>query len=923
MYYPARDRRAVVARHANSAAGRRPARIDRHDEIEGGPMKTATWKLHAACLAMAFAAGASLSVFAQAPEPNGAAGAAPGAEAPPGAAPQPGRPRPYKDLLKDARTLAGFFALHQKDDKVWIEIRPEQFGQPFFFAYNIPRSIGERGLYGSQMGRSHIAFFRRIGDRVQLVARNDEFFAAQGTPQARFVAQSFSDSLIASAALASLPNPETKAVLVEANALLFADIPGYLTRLEIAFRIPFALDARNTAFTQVSNNERLTGLQVRAHFAVPKLPAPPLNPAPTPVPTPPPPRTTPDPRSLFVSFYYSFAQLPIQPLAPRLADQRLGHFTTSRVDYSDDTAIKPRVHYVDRWRLEKKDPSATLSEPKQPIVFWIDRNVPEKYRKSVAAGVLEWNRAFERIGFKDALVVKQQSEKDGFSTMDAGHASIRWFSGADVGFAIGPSRVDPRSGEILDADIGMSDVFARGARRLLVEDVGQAAALADPLRAHGEPPACSYAAEAAGEMHFAADLLEARGLEMDGPEAEAIAQAYVKDVIMHEVGHTLGLRHNFRASMAYTNNQISDPEFTRKNGVTASVMDYTPFNLALAGEKQGEYLQSTIGPYDYWAIEYAYAPLDPAREKADLAKIAARSTEPWLAYGTDEDAGYGTLLGIDPDVNRFDLGPDPIDFYKRRVKLSRELWNRIESLQLAPGESYERLTRSLVSGFAAIVRIAPLTAKYVGGVSHRRDMAGTGRPLYEPTPVARQREALALITRDFFKADSFRFKPEFLSRIGIDHFERPRNPIVSIAEAVLNVQKAILDHLMSDAVAARLLDSQDKVADGNSVLRLSALHETLQSAIWSEAKTGAETTALRRNLQREHLRRITTVLLKPPAGMPADAVSLSRDNARQLTKTLREALAKRALSKETRAHYAESLNALEESLKAPLQRSGV
>jgi len=891
-------------------------------------MKRAARAPGAVWAAALLAAGAALPAFAQAPEPGGPAAEAetPAAPAAAPATPTP-RPRPYRDVLKDAKALPGFFTLYQKDEKVWLEIRPEQLETPFFFSYNIPRSIGERGLYGSQMGRSRIAFLRRIGDRVQLVARNDEFFAAQGTPQARFVAESFSDSLLASAPLASLPDPATKVVVVEANALLFADIPGYLTRLEIAFRLPFALDARNSAVAQVHNGERLTGLNVRVHFAVPKLPAPPLNPPPGAVPPPAPPRTVPDPRSLFVSFYYSFAQLPAEPWPPRLADQRIGHFTTSRVDHTEDTAVKSRVHYVQRWRLEKKDPSAARSEPKQAVVYWLDRNIPEKYRKAVAAGVLEWNRAFERIGFKDALVVKQQTEQDDFDTMDARHASIRWFTAADGSFAIGPSQVDPRTGEILDADIGISDAFGRSARRLVVEDVGRAgeqnaAVLADPLDIRREAPTCSYAAEAAHELHFAMDLLEARGLDMDGTEAEAIAQAYVKFIVMHEVGHTLGLRHNFHASTAYPLEQLRDPAFTREHGIAASVMDYTPYNLAVAGEKQGEYVQDTIGAYDYWAIEYAYTPLEPQHEKAELARIAARSTEPGLAYGTDEDAGDGRAIGIDPDVNRFDLGPDPLEYYQRRMKLSRELWDRIEALQLAPGESYERLTRSLVSGFRSIGQIAPLAAKYVGGVSHRRDLAGTGRALYEPTPVARQREALTLITRDFFRADSFRFKPEFLSRIGIDQFERPANPIVSIADPVLNVQKAILDHLMSDTVAARLLDSQDKVADRSRVLRLSELHETLQAAIWSEAQTGAETTTLRRNLQREHLRRVANALTKPAASAPADAASLLRENARRLASALRAAQSRPGLSKETRAHYAASLNALEEALKAPMQRSG-
>ena len=891
-------------------------------------MKSVTSPVHWARAVAVLALGACGTIFAQASEPAAPAVAAetPSVAAPAAAPAQVPRPRAYRVVLRDATAIPGFFALHRKDDKVWLEIRPDQLEVPFFFAYNIPRGIGERGLYGSRMGRSRIAFFRQIGDRVQLIARNDEYFAAPGTPQARFVAESFSDSLLASAPVASLPNPATKAIVIELNTLLFTDVPGYLTRLENAFRLPFALDARNTSISNVNNGERMTGLQIRAHFAVPRLPAPPLNPAQMRPPLPP--QTTPDPRSLFVSFYYSFAQLPAEPLAPRLADQRIGHLTTSRVDYSDDIAVKPRVYYVRRWRLEKADPWAEMSPPKQPVVYWIDRNVPEKYRKAVTAGVLEWNKAFERIGFANAIVVKQQTEQDDFSTMDARHASIRWFTGVDASFAIAPSQVDPRSGEILDADIGMSDAFARSARRLALEDLGRSAftpgaALAgDPLHAGHDPLTCDYAAEAAHEMHFAMDLFEARGLALDSAEAEAIAQAYVKAVIMHEVGHTLGLRHNFRASTAYTLSQIRDPEFTRQHGITASVMDYIPYNIAVSGEEQGDYVQHTIGPYDYWAIEYAYTPLAPEDEQIELARIAARSIEPGLAYGTDEDAGLGArFMGVDPDINRFDLGPDPLEYYQRRMKLSRELWNRIEMLQLAPGESYERLTRSLLSGFQAIARVAPLAAKYVGGIAHRRDFAGTGRPLFEPTPVARQREALSVITRDFFRADSFRFRPEFLSRIGIDHFNRPANPLISIADSVLGIQKAILDYLMSGAVATRLLVSQEKVTDGNRVLRLSELHETLQAAIWSELKAGAETTLLRRNLQREHLRRVINALLRPAAATPADASNLLRENARTLALALRAARSKPGVSKETRAHHAASLNALEEALKAPLQRT--
>ena len=230
-------------------------------------------------------------------------------------------------------------------------------------------------------------------------------------------------------------------------------------------------------------------------------------------------------------------------MAPRLADPRLGFFTEDFTDFSSDLKPNQRVHYVDRWRLEKKDPAAELSEPVKPITYWLDKNIPERYRATITAGILEWNKAFEKIGFKNAIVVQQQPDDADFDTLDAGHASIRWFVGADVGFARGPSKADPRSGEILDADIAMSDVFARGARRTLAEDTDGARAqvLQRATQAaqslvlgggRGDEEHCNYAQEAAEQMGFALDLLEARGdIAPDSPEAEAFVQAVIKDVI--------------------------------------------------------------------------------------------------------------------------------------------------------------------------------------------------------------------------------------------------------------------------------------------------------------------------------------------------------------------------------------------------------
>ena len=840
------------------------------------------------------------------------------------APPAPGALKPMQEVLKDAKTIPGLLTLHQKDEKVWIAIRPEQFNQLMFFSYNVPRSVGERGLYGGQMGGAQAVVWRKVGNQVQLIAKNTEFFAQPGTPQAQFVAESFSDSLLASAPLVAAPDPSTQAVLIEAQALLMTDIPGYLTRLESAYRMPFALDTRNSSFAALRNSAQLTGLEVQAHFSVPKLSAPPLTPSLVPMPSPP--QATPDPRSLFVHFDYSFSLLP-EPMTPRVADERVGFFTVGRVDYTEDTQVKPRRQLIKRWRLEKQDPAAASSLVKTPVVYWLDKNIPEKYRQAVREGVLAWNLAFEKIGLQGALQVKQQTPADEPTAMGARHAVIHWFSGADVGFAIGPSQADPRTGEILRADIGMSDVFARSARRTFVEDWESAAQrphLHGGHESHGAHDAqfCNYAHDAAHELHFAMDWLQSLGLAMDGPQADKLAQQYVKDVIMHEVGHTLGLRHNFRASTVYSLAQLQDPRFTREHGLSSSVMDYLPFNLSPANDNQGDYVMGVLGVYDHWAIAYGYSLFESAQEAAGLAQITAQSTRPELAYATDEDAG-GLTEGIDPDVNRFDLGSDPLAYYKRRMTLSRQLWDRLQTLKLADGESYERLTRSFNSGFRALSQVAPLAAKYVGGVLTRRDRAGTGRPLFEAVPAARQREALQLITQDFFRAESFRFDPQLLNRLAVDPFERRSAPQVSVVSSVLALQRAILDPLFSPAVAARLLEAPLKTPKGVVPLSLAQLHDTLQNAIWSEALQGQDTGLLRRNVQREHLRRVTDALVKPPATLPPDARSLMRLNAQTLAAQLQKALSRGRLNKETQAHFAESLNTLQTALQAQVQRAGL
>ncbi len=894
------------------------------------------------------AAAATAPAAAPAAPAARSAAAASGAVAPgapaaaaPAVPPVPGQPPPFATVIKDAKETKGLFTAWQKDERLWLELKPEDFDKPFFLSPKLRTGIGEGRLFGGLMvwGGPRLVQFRRQYNLVQLVAINGSQIAKAGTPEARAVAAAISASLLGANVVASLPHPERKSVLVDAGSIFLSDILGLGGDLQRSYRQNYALDARNSAVTGVRGQPGLLVLETNNHFAtasiaLPQAGAPPGAPVPTV------PGGLPDPRSLFVGLHYSLAALPAQPMAPRAADPRIGHFAVATDNYTDDLARSPRQRSIIRWRLEKQDPAAELSEPVKPITYWLDRNIPLKYRAAITAGVLEWNKAFERIGFKNAIVVKQQPDDADWDTLDAGVASLRWMTNREPAFgAIGPSHFDPRSGEILDADIGIESMSSRSLRNLrarVLGGTGTAAAAQDwaALLQVGGPPAgalqgdmshllCQHADNAAEQLGYALDVLATRGdLEPDGPEAQQFVLDYMKDVTMHEVGHTLGLRHNFRASHAVSARQVADPEFTRREAFTGSVMEYAATNLPRPGEPAAAPFQATLGAYDLWAIEYAYKAVAPEQEAAELSRIAGRSGEPALAYGTDED----NFLGIDPDALQFDLGDDVLVFAARRFDIARDLIQRQETRPLKPDQDYGSLRRTLGFAVRDAGRAAGLLLRQVGGVRTLRDFPNTGRDPLQPLPAADQRAALQMLSQRVLSADAFAVSAALQRKLAPDFFERSESLTVPtefpLGQTVLDLQRGILNRLMSDALAARVLDTEAKVSPPAQPLRLAELYNQLEADVWSELAAGGDIPQPRRELQREHINRLTALVLRPATLTRGDARALVRSRSTALLQRIDRSERQPGLSAEARLHLQDSAESLRSALAAPLQRTG-
>ena len=794
------------------------------------------------------------------------------------AATEPAKPKskypPYEEVLKDTQKISGLITLYRKDDRLLAELDAKNLNRDLIVLITIARGIGQTPIVGGfswQFGDDAVWQFRRAGERIHLVRRNVRFTADKGSPDAQAVEVAYTDSVLFS--LPIITRSPGGAYVVDFTPVFMSDLP------QISNVLPgFMFSETKSTWAEVEGFPKNIELQVAATYASSGLAS--ID-------------SVPDARGVTVNVHYSISELPVTSYKPRLADDRVGYFVAVQKDFSKKDLDDRFVRYITRWNLEKADPTADVSTPKQPIIFWLEKTIPFKYRKPIRDGILEWNKAFEKAGFYDAVEVRQQPDDATWDPGDVNYNTFQWIT-AGVGYAMGPSRVNPSTGQILDADIIFDADFLQFWKQEHETFTPEGVALMtggaidlEQYRAemkrrpaymqngHGERCNCHLLSGMSRQLAIGATVMATSRRSPE--EMEKLIKQGLKECTMHEVGHTLGLTHNFRASGYYSLEDLNDTQKTAETGIGMSVMDYNPVNIMPAGMKQGDYFSQTIGPYDMWAIEYGYKPLkggSPDAELPELKKIAARSGDPRYAFGAD-----GNARGIDPDplTSRYDLSNDVVEYAQAESKLVAESWPKVVEELTKEGDGYQKARRAFNMLLARHGEVMFAASRYVGGLnvnrSHKGDDKG-GQPLVV-VPAKKQREALELVEEQVFSDKPFGFPPELYGYLassqwdhwGVEPIERTDYPAHDV---ILMWQDRILSKLLSPLTLARMHDSELKVPEDEDVLTTAELLESLTDSIFAETddfKAGEYTarkpaiSSLRRNLQRAYLERLSRLAM--------------------------------------------------------------
>jgi hypothetical protein len=611
-----------------------------------------------------------------------------------------------------------------------------------------------------------------------------------------------------------------------------------------------------------------------------------------------------DARYVRVRMQHTFLEIPQNDFRARADDPRVGYFGSQ---INDQTSISPTPYkdIINRWFLKKKDPSAAVSEPVEPIVWWVENTTPLEYRQTIVEAGTRWNEAFEKAGFKNAVVMKIQPDATDWDPGDVRYNVIRWVSSAVPAYgAIGPSFANPRTGQILGADITV-EWFSGSASPIFDElFTASSAAAAETLNKYFHPNGtmCTMANEL--KAQFIAGVTMAETSNASPAEISKVHQQFLYYLILHEMGHTLGLNHNMKSSQLWKPSEINNTELTHKYGLIGSVMDYPAINVAADHSKQGDYYTTKPGPYDLWAIEYGYTECSAADEKKVLDKILWRSTDPQLAFGNDADDMRASGKAIDPRVMINDLTSDAVAYAEDRFKIVNAVIPKLKAKYSKPGGSYAELRArySMLNGQRA--GMVAVVSRYIGGVYIDRSFVGqeAGAKPFTPVPLATQKKAMEVLNKYVFAPDAFAGDEQLFpylqfQRRGFGFFAITEDP--KLTNSYLGIQTGgALSHILHPVTLQRISNTR---LYGNQYGVADVMND-LTKGIFS-ADINSKVNVYRQYLQTSFVKGLAAIADVKALGNPFDDVAKAdaRYTLRKLKTTLATAVSP---DEETKAHRA-------------------
>ncbi|HWD39026.1 MAG TPA: zinc-dependent metalloprotease [Fimbriimonas sp.] len=838
---------------------------------------------------------------------GGAAGPMPGGPPPQGPGPraQAEDTRSIDEVVKDFTKIPGLVTLYRQkkgaSDTVYLEVPESMMNKLFLLQVTSGSGLGDTPsaavFHGMPLDDIPLEFRKVDDSRIELIRPN--LAHRSSVPEVkRMIERSFPDEVLASLDIHSR-QPDRKSYLVDVGPFFKSDVAEISGSLGGGGAL--SMDPSHAYIDSIKNFPENTVIH-SVYSLVRRAPGA-------------------GPKTVPWSISYNLSLLPTQDgYQPRHGDPRVGFFTQGYQNLDNQSSRDQFVNMIERWNLKKADPSAKLSPPVKPIVFYIDNAVPREFRDDVRRGLLMWNPAFARIGIKDPIVVKQMPDNADWDIADLRYNVVRWTTG--MPFAIALMRANPLTGEILNASINFDGVFAAGAAGEFDEIVTPTALYNPepiPLPGKLQDLACDMQQSSAQIAAEGANLFEGLSAAYGIPfDKKAYIHQRLTEVVCHEMGHCLGLRHNFISSTQITLKQLGDPAYVANHGTSASVMDYVPYNVAAFKKRGVDYYQTTVGDYDRWAISYGYKePVSdsPTAEQHMLSQIAREGSETGHRYLSD-----GTADDYDPADVRYDFSGEPLDWASKLMNTARYLLVTSSNRRIKNGESYYNYSRSWTGALNTYLRAASYVPRYIGGVNlsngYKGD-PGAGLPI-TPLPAAEQKKALHILNNYVFSETAFKFPKDDLDKLTFNpnasgNEASGQQRLFPIRNQVGAFQSATLRQVFNPNTMSRITNNEFR---SNDTLTLAQLFRDVNDSVWSELSTGHEISDLRRQLQRDDLTIMIDLAVHKDAVSPDDARALALAELHKLKGRIEGAHASGPYGK---AHLADCLNRINQALSAHIE----